>query len=349
MKNHAEIIRHAITIILAFSVIHYFFRSFYHLSLWEVVRWWTFNFFRVEKAGGYALGLFFGLLAYIATFYGFTNILYLGLFGEEQMLIYLGNSKQNTSVYYKQGDVRKTLLTGYDTEIDYNFSFENLLRPQIFQKDPGQESTVGTKKNRFTFLSVLAISCAMGSILLAALGVFHTFAFKVYETYPTSLPLADGEGALAALDSIIAHFHLTRGTYFLLIIVLLLCFIGFTMTNAYLGNEPKKRVEILPSSIRPDSVIQGDPVEIKPRLVRRSKPISSDSSRNEFEWVDSGDRYVNFRFSEGFTQPVYVTAIVHAEERDDMLGKVTENLRNGMPMSVKIGEHLNITICRERP
>jgi hypothetical protein len=345
MKNSTAVIREIINIILAFSVLHCFFRYFYHLSLWDVVRWWAFNFLKVENVGAYALSLFFGILVYLLIFSGFANTVYLGLFGEKQELVYLGNSQENTGAYYKRNDVHRTLLTGYDTEIVYNLSFDNLLRSQLFKKDSGTKNTVGTKNNRFTFLSYLSITCAMGFVLLAALGIFHTFAFQVYAANPTSVMLPHSEGAMVAFDSIIAHFHLTRGTYFLLTIALLLCFMGFAMANMSSGNKPGRRVEVLPSTIRPDSVIQGIPVEIKPLFVQRRRALSSSSSI-DYEWVDSGDRYVNFKFSERFTQPVYVAAIIQAEDRRDLIGEVKENLSYNKPMNVKVGEYLNITIVR---
>jgi hypothetical protein len=347
MKISAKGIREFITIILAFAVIHYFFQYFYHLSLWEVVEWWTCNFFKVEDAVGYALSLFFGTLLYILAFFGFANTFYLGVFGQNQVLVYLGNCKKNTGAYYKLNDVRKSLLTAYDAENEYNFSFENLLKPQSFKKDFGAKNSVGTKDDRFTLFSFLALTCIMGSILLADLGVFHSFAFQVWKTQPTNAALPFAIDAQSAFDYILKHFHLSRGSYILLILSLLFCFIGFSIANTFTAKKLGHPVEVLPSSIHPNAIIKGVPLEIKPRFVKSTKP-SPNTSGDEHELVDSGDRYVNFEFSEGFNHPVYVTAIVHPKRRQGILEEVEKHLKANMPMNLKIGKRLNITICQTK-
>ena len=340
MENHIQAAREIIATILAFSVIHYFYRYFYHLSLWDVVKWWTLNFYKVENIGAYAVGLFFGLLIYILTFSGFANTMYLGLFGEKQELVYLGHSKESTGVYYRLYDTSKILLSAYDVDIKYNFSFDTLLRPQLFKKDPGTTNTVGTKADRFSPLSFIGITCAMASILLAATGIFHPFAFKVYMANPTDIALPITNDPMIAFDHVIAQFHLTRGVFFLLVFGLFFCFLGFTWAAP--GQKLGVRVESFPNSIRPGSVIHGIPNEIKPRLVRRKKSLSSNSS--DYEWVDSGDRYVNFTFSEGFTRPVYVASLLTASDQHEVLSKVEDSLRSNTPMTVKIGEDLSIKI-----
>lgn len=344
MENSVQVVREVITTILAFSAIHYFYRYFYHLSLWDVAKWWVVNFYKVDNATAYAVGLFFGLLVYILTFSGFANALYLGLFGEKQELVYLGHSKESTGVYYARNDTSKTILSAYDVDIRYNFSFDTLLRPQFFKKDPGTTNTVGTKADQFTVFSFIGITCAILSIMLAAVGIFHPFAFQVYAASPPDIMLPITNGPMIAFDHVIAQFHLTRGIYFLLVFGLFFSFLGFRWAAP--GQKLGVRVEAFPYSIKAGSVIHGIPNEIKPRMIRRKKSLSSNAS--DYEWVDSGDRYVNFTFSEGFSRPVYVGTIIQASDRHALLSKMEKNLNINMPVAVRIDDNLGIAIYREK-
>lgn len=64
--------------------------------------------------------------------------------------------------------------------------------------------------------------------------------------------------------------------------------------------------------------------------------------------MDSGERYVNFTFSEGFSRPVYVATNMAASNRHEVLSKVEENRRTTTPMAVKIDEDPGIQIYREK-
>lgn len=343
MENNIQTIREIITTILAFSVIHYLYCYFYHLSLWDVVKWWALNFYKVENVAAYAVGLFFGLLVYILTFSGFANTLYLGLFGEKQELVYLGHSKESTGVYYKRNDTNKTLLSAYDVDIKYNFSFDTLLRPQLFKKDAGTTNTVGTKADRFSLLSFIGITCAMASILLAATGIFHPFALKVYMANPTDIILPITDDPMIAFDHVIAQFHLTRGTFFLFVSGLFFCFLVFSWAAP--GQKLGERIEALPYQIKPGSIIYGVPNEIKPRYIKRRKAASGNSV--EYETLDSGDRYVNFVFTDGFTKPVYVATLLRANQRAELRDKIENNIQGNMPMGVKIDDNLEIAIYQK--
>jgi hypothetical protein len=340
MENNIQTIRETIIIILALSAIHYFFRYFYHLSLWDVTRWWAFNFYKVDNLGAYAAGLFFCMLVYSMTFSGYINTVYLGLFGENQELVYLGHSKNNISVYYKRNDISKTLLSNYDVDITYNYSFDTLLRPQLFRKDRGTTNTVGTKANRFTLLSFIGITCAMISVLLATAIILHPFALKAYAASPTDITLPITNDPLTTFDHIIGQFHIKRGTYILLIFGFLFGFLGFVLAAP--GQKHGARVEALPYSIKPGSVIHGVPNEIKPKYIKRRKATSKNST--DYETVDSGDRYVNFEFTEDFSRPVYVATLLHAGQRNELQSKVENNIKGKVPMRVIIGDDLDIDI-----
>jgi hypothetical protein len=340
MENNIQAIRETIIIILEFTTIHFFFRYFYHLSLWDVTKWWGLNFYNVDNLGAYAAGLFFCMLIYSMSFSGYLNTVYLGIFGENQELVYLGNSKQNIGVYHKRNDIKKELLSSYDVDITYNYSFDTLLRPQLFRKDRGTTSTVGTKANRFTLLNFIGITCAMISVLLATAIILHPFALKVYAVSPTDIALPITNDPLTTFDHIIAQFHLKRGIYILLIFGFLFGFLGFTLAAP--GQKLGERVEALPYSIKPGSVIYGVPNEIKPKYIKHKKSTSSNST--DYETVDSGDRYVNFEFTEGFTRPVYVATLLRANQRDELQSKIENNIQGKIPMSVKIGDDLDIAI-----
>ena len=202
MTNFFITLQATLSLASPFLFLHFFSNYFYRLSLWDVVRWWSNNYSDVNNSSFYFIGLIFIALFIFFTFSGLLNILLLGLFGEKQEMVYLGNSKQNTAVYYDINDNLKKPVSNYEMDNEYNFTFDSLNRSQSFIKTPGSTDSVGTKSNRFHILSITAVILGVIVFSMAGAAFFNAFVYPVYLANPTDVILPT-DGAEIAFDSII--------------------------------------------------------------------------------------------------------------------------------------------------
>ena len=339
MDNIFSYIRPLLSISFPFIVLHYFSVYFYKLTLWDVTKWWAFNFTKVDNTGAYLLGFFFAFLILSMSFSGFMNTFYLSLVGKSQELVYLGHHKESHGMYYKIHDISKTPISGYDVDQKYNFSFASLFKPQMFKADPLMPGEVGTKANRFKLTGFISVILSLTVFLLIFLPFFNSITHPVYLANPTDVGLTT-KGSMPAFEEIIAHYNISKGWYFALIPILLFSWMGFVVAMSKTSSADP--LLPLPGYINTGSHIEGLPIEMNIRYVERK--TSTHNGSNSYTTVDSGDRYVIFEFSRGFTQTVYVTAVVNIHSHKSQLTAIEENIARRQAMQVYIDDDLTISL-----
>lgn len=325
-----------LTLLLPFVVLHFYSMHYYHLPLWDVVKWWALNITKVDNALPLFLGLFFSLLVYYLSVSGLVNILVLSVSGEKQNLVYLGHANENKAVYYDKDDLSKKIITGYDVEKTYNFSFNNLYTTQTFLKDKGSDG-VGTKENRLHLLSFASSIIGFIAFTLTTIIIFNIFIHTAYVANPTDviLPVKD---ALSAFDTIALNFQLTRSGYFLLMGGLILLWLGFSIATP--KNKVSKPLYSLPTDITSKSSIMGVPVEISTRYVKERRTTDS----NSYDNVDSGERFVNFKFTKAFQDTVYVTTLIDLDTHANQIDEIYLNIKEKRSMELNLNEDYTITL-----
>ncbi|RDH83850.1 MAG: hypothetical protein DIZ80_06865 [endosymbiont of Galathealinum brachiosum] len=328
--------RSIIILLFPFVVLHYYSAHYYHLPLWSVVKWWGLNITKVNNAFPLFLGLFFTLLVNYLSVSGLVNILSLSISSEQQDLVYLGHMNENKAAYYDNDDLSKQVITGYDTEKVYNFSFNDLYRSQTFLKDEGSEG-VGTKANRLHILSFVSSIIGVIAFTLTTIIIFNVFIHTAYTANPTDVILPTKD-ALSSFDTIALNFNFTRGGYFLLMGGLILTWLGFSMATP--KNNISEPLFNLPAYITTNKTITGIPNEIHIRYVKERRTTDS----NSYDTVDSGERYVNFEFTKGFNHTVYVTTLIDLDTHANQLEEINRNISSNNAMTLSLDKDLHISI-----
>jgi len=323
-----------LSIIIPIVILHYFSMQFYNLSLWHVIKWWVSNISNINNAFPTLLGLFFTLFVYFLSISGLVNILFLSVAGEKQELVYLGNISGDKSIYYDVKDASKTPIVGYDMERKYNFSFNNLYRSELFLKDKYSNS-IGTRANRLHVLSFLASSIAFIAFTFTTVIIFNILIHAAYVANPTDIKLPT-DGALLAFDSIANKFGFSRKEYFILTGGLIIVWLGLNIATP--KNKVSEPLQVLPSYIKNNKTILGIPNEITIRYVKQRR--SADSNSNNY--VDSGERYINFSFTKGFEHTVYVATLI--DNDSDIIKKIEQSITDQKAINLTLDNDLNIKL-----
>lgn len=337
MDNLFAYIRPALSAVFPFIFLHYFAHYFYQLSLLDIARWWFSNFSKVNSAGAYVMGLFFAWLVLAMSFSAFMNTFYLSVVGNNQELVYLGHDKENSASYYRLHDFNKQVITGYDAETPYNFSFNTLYRSQMFKADPLMPDSIGTKSSSFSFIAFISVILSLVTFTLMFLPVFNVLVHMVYKTMPTPVNIPT-EGASLAFEYIIGRYHISKAVYFVMIPILLFSWMGSVVAMS--KNTVSDPVLLLPSYIQPGATITAFPVEMSIRYERRERS----TKKNDYITEDSGDRYINMRFERGFKHPVYVAAIINVNTHAAQLAEIERKVRQKQPFDVLVNDDLGISI-----
>ncbi len=110
MWNTLSIIKELIFWTLPLLFLSLYLKKVYDFSFGQLVIWWTKNYSNVDSPVAIIVAFTILFLLFSLPASSLINSSYLGLFGEKQELVYLGNSSDNTAVYYKQYDNAKQPL-----------------------------------------------------------------------------------------------------------------------------------------------------------------------------------------------------------------------------------------------
>jgi len=221
-------------------------------------------------------------------------------------------------------------------ERKYNFSFKNLYQSELFLKDKNTNG-IGTRANRLHVLSFLASIIAFIAFTLTTVMIFNILIHAAYVANPTDIKVPT-DGALLALDSIANKFGFSRKVYFILIGGLIIFWLGLNIATP--KNKVSEPLQVLPAYIKNNKTISGIPNEIAIRYVKQRR--STDS--NSYDYVDSGERYINFSFTKGFEHTVYVAALIDIENNVDVFKKIEKSITNQKPVNLTLDNDLNIRL-----
>ena len=333
MWNCISYIKEIIFWSLPFYFLHLYIKSVYHISLGQLVSWWAKNFSHTESSTAIIVSFILIFLLFCLPFTSLMNSFYLGLFGEKQTLVYLGNSSASNSMYYKEYDFKKSTFEGYNIDQSYNFSFKGVNKLKYFIKDPGTNNIVGQKNKRLHPTAILSTFFFMVFFLLPALGVIHALTYPMYIDLNGSNAYFHG-AAGKAFEIVLLDFKITKG------ISVFILFGGLFMALFFSGKMPDEKDSLpitpIPSHIKPYENISGTPIEIN---ILYDKKTNDDGSTTTY---DSGYRNVIFKFDKGFKSSVYVTLNFDTKAYPELKEKIESNIASRIEMILVIDENLGL-------
>lgn len=331
MWNIISYIKEFIIWPLPFYTLHIYLRSIYHASLGQLLLWWPNNFSNTESSTATIVSFILIFLLFSLPVTSLMNSFYLGLFGEKQTLVYLGNSSDSTSMYYKESDIKKEVFQGYNIDQNYNYGFKELNKLKYFIKDPGTKNIVGQKNKRLHATAITSTFFFMIFLLLPALGVIHAFAYPMYVDLNGENAYLHGE-AMKAFEVVLLDFKITKG------ISVAILFGSLFLALYFGGKLPDEKnslaVTPLPSYIKEGEKISAIPIEIN---IAYEKETNDDGSTTTY---DSGFRHTIFRFDKGFSPSVYVTLYFDTKIHPKLEDKIESNISTHTAMTLKIKKNL---------
>lgn len=333
MWNTLSYIKEIIIWSLPFYALHIYLEKIYHISLGQLLIWWAKNFTSTESSTAITVSFIFIFLLFCLPTTSLINSFYLSLFGEKQTLVYLGNHSQNNSMYYKQSDITKHTLEGYNIDKSYSFSFSELNKVKYFIKDPGTNEIVGQKNKRLHLTAILSTFFFMMFFMIPVLGVIHAFAYPMYIDINGNSAHFHGE-AMQAFEAVLLDFKITKG------MSVFILFGGLLLAIYFGGQVPKEKdslsVTPLPTNIKEGATINALPIEIN---IVYEKLTNDDGTTSSY---DSGFRTVIFRFDKGFSPAVYLALNFDTNIYSKLENIITESISTQTTMMLLIDENLGV-------
>ncbi|MDH5217189.1 MAG: hypothetical protein OEX19_05820 [Gammaproteobacteria bacterium] len=336
MWNTIANIKDVILIGAPLVLIHFYVLHVYNVQTWRVLLWWVKSF--LFSGNGATLGALVAFVVFgaflVFSFGSLLNSIYLGVFGEKQELVYLGNVTKNTSVYCTVGDYKRKTFQGHNPDTEYNTSFDDLYRLEVLLKDPGSEEKVGLKPNRASFFGLVA-----GALLLLMFALLFTIPIHAV-TYPAHLELIEklSSGNVSVFDSYdkyMGRYGLTVGVTLAMSGVLLVLFLIVNlalMPKSKLGN----RLHDLPRVVVPGNTIIGKPVE---QIVETKKTKDEHGNNKSY---DTGFRYVMLLFDWEFPINAYVVMKYHKDKYPGLQQNIDKLIHDRKKYEVMINDKLEI-------
>lgn len=333
MWNIISYLKEIIIWSLPFYFLNLYIIKVYNISLGQLVIWWTKNFSNTESSTAIIVSFILIFLLFSLPVTSLMNSFYLGLFGEKQTLVYLGNSSANTSMYYKETDISKTPFQGYNVDKKYSFSFKELNKLKYFIKDPGTENIVGQNNKRLHATAITSTFFFMIFLLLPALGIIHALSYPMYIDINGGNAYLHGE-AIKAFEIVLLNFKISKGLSVLILFGGL--FLGMYFGGKIPNDKKSLPVTPIPLHIKEGINIAAMPLEVNIHYETRK---NSDDTTSTY---DSGLRHAIFRFDKGFDPSVYLTIYFDTTAYPKLEDKISSNIDNQEMMNLVIDENLGI-------
>lgn len=333
MWNIISYIKEIIIWSLPFYALHIYLKNTYHISLGQILVWWPKNFSNIESSTAIIVSFIFIFILFCLPITSLMNSFYLNLFGEKQTLIYLGNSSESTSVYYKNHDLKKKAFEGYNIDQAYNFSFNDINKSKNFIKDPGTTSIVGQKNKRLHITAVLSTFFFMMFFLIPVLGAIHAFSYPMYIDLNVGSENLQGE-AFKAFETILLNFKVTKG--YSVIILFGSLFLALFFSANIPDDKNSSRITPLPSYIKVGNKLDAVPIEIN---IAYSKKTNDDGSTTTY---DSGFRNAIFKFDKGFSPSVYVALHFDGNKSSVKEDEIRDNINSKTKINLVIDDDLQL-------
>lgn len=261
------------------------------------------------------------------------NSFYLGLFGEKQTLIYLGNSSPSTSMYYKNRDPDKISFEGYNIDKKYNYNFSELNTLHQFIKDPGTKNIVGQKNKRLHITAIASTFFFMLFLLFPVLGVIHALTYPMYIDINGDNAILHGE-VVKAFEIVLLKFKISKGLSAIILFSSLIMALYFSKQMPDEAN--RTALTSLPAHIKENKTVSSFPIEIN---IAYEEITRHDGTKTQ---VDSGFRNAIFRFDQGFEPSVYVTLNFDTKEYPLLAEEITSHIAGKKEMSLRLDEKLQL-------
>lgn len=335
MWNIISYIKEIIIWSLPFLFLHIYLKNVYQISFGQLLVWWFKNFTSADSSTAISISFILIFLLFCLPLTSLMNSFYLGLFGEKQTLVYLGNPSSSISMYYNISDISKRPFQGYNIDQKYNFKFTNLNKLKYFIKDPGTNNIVGQKNIRLHATAITSTFFFMIFFLLPVLGAIHAFSYPMYIDLHGETTHLKGD-VMKAFEIVLLDFKISKG------LSALILFGGLILAMYFGGRMPDETSSLavtpIPGFIKEGASIKGIPVEIN---IRYEEVKNNDGTTSTH---DSGFRYVIFRFDKGFNPSVYLTLYFDLENYPSLEDRIKSNIASKTEMPLAINEDLGVRL-----
>jgi len=334
-------LRSGVIILTPLYLLNLYVETVYNYSLVDYSQWLL----SPSKNSDFSFGAFiitFALFALCTFWFSlFIKGVYIKLFGRASDYVYLGNSKKFNGHYYQVSDPQKQTWQSTSSDIEYNYSFNNIERKQSFTSVDATQGHLGDTTSQFSLGSLFTHLVIILFFLLPMLGTLHgCFAVMCAELFDGNYN--DNIFKFAWEDSFeltLAQFQISLSQYYLSWVFLL--FFMLFCINRFPRQQFGGREAPLPNAIKVGGLLTATPVEMTTVIDRETY---TEFGQTKIKYVDTTKRNITFKFSNIFKKTVYVTAMVELKKRQALEEELAEKITNNTECTVIITENLAIDL-----
>ena len=334
-------LRWGLIIISPLYLLNLYVQSAYNYSLANYGQW----LFSPSENSDFSFGPFIITLALLAVctfwFSLFINGMYVKLFGSKKDYAYLGNSAQFNGHYYRVSDPQKQTYQTAASDIEYNYSFDNIERKQSFTHEANLAQGLGSTTSQFSLGRLFTHLVVILFFIVPMLGTLHAcFSAMSGELFTGSYN--DNIFKYAWEDSFeitLNQFQVSLTQYYLswvfLLFVMMFCFVKFPR------QQFGARISPLPKSLTVGSTHKAIPVEITKIL---TTDVYNEFGQTKTKTVETTKRNVTFEFNHIFKKTVYVTAIVETKDKPKLESELISYIEQHTEQTLEITDNLGIKL-----
>lgn len=331
-------LRWAIIVIPALYLLNRYVIKLYGFSLLQHLAWLAKPSERQPMDVG--VPLFSFILFVVCIFFAsyITDGIYMKTIGKTQEYVYLGNSTAFNARFYQQGDDSDKTIVNFSPNLQYNFSFDDIERKQLFIKNSDDNSGLGDTVSQYSAGRIFSFIFTILIFLLPMLGTLHASfapmcAQKLAETNPNNFYRYDWN---VSFDQQLKQHHFSLSLWALAWILSIILMIY--SQGAFPRQQFGERVTPLPHQITPGNTIEGVPLSIK--IIESKTTSNSSSGSTRYDYYETSQRNVIFTFENIFNQTVFVTTNVDVDGRPELEELIHNNIQKHKKMPVVITESL---------
>ncbi len=337
-------LRWGVIIFTPLYLLNLYVETVYHYSLADYSQW----LFSPSENSDFSFGaliITFSLFSLCTFWFNlFINGIYIKFFGRKSNYAYLGNSKKFNGHYYQISDPQKQTRQSTSSDIEYNYSFNNIERIQSFTSVDATQDELGSTTSQFSLGSLFTHLVIILFFLLPMLGTLHgCFAVMCAELFDGNYN--DNIFKYAWEDSFeltLAQFQISLSQYYLAWVFLL--FFMLFCINKFPRQQFGSRIIPLPKTIKVGALLTAVPVEMTTVIDRETY---TEFGQTKIRYVDTSKRNITFKFSDIFKKAVYVTAMVELNNSQVLEDELDEKITNNTECTVIITDNLAIELIAD--
>lgn len=334
-------LRWGVIILTPLYLLNLYVETVYNYSLADYSQW----LFSPSDNSDFSFGAFiitFALFALCTFWFSlFINGVYTKFLGRKSNYAYLGNSKKFNGYYYQVSDPQKQTWQSMGSDIEYNYSFNNIERIQSFTSVDATQDDLGSTTSQFSLGSLFTHLVIILFFLIPMLGTLHgCFAVMCAElfegSYNDNIFKFSWENSF---ELTLAQFQISLSQYYLswpfLLFFMLFCI------NRFPRQQFGERLTPLPNAIKSGNILSASPVEMTTVI---DKETYTEFGQTKIKYVDTTKRNITFRFSNIFKKTVYVTTIIDLNNNKILESELAGKIKNNTQCTVKITNGLAIEL-----